>query len=63
MNFLELAEAGAVQSEQHGRLHVIRVMLPDSPVPQEFCSTRGFSDAALLAERGVNWAPFDFLQV
>lgn len=59
MTLGELINAGAVSSEQHGRLHVIRVQLPDCATPQEFASTDGFADAMLLAEKGVNWEPVE----
>lgn len=58
MNFLSLMESGAVQSEQHGDLHVIRVKLEDYPVPVEFCDN-DFSKAMLLAERGIHWKPME----
>lgn len=57
MTLNDLINAGAVSSEQVGRLHVIRVQLPECATPQEFASTQGFADAMLLAERGVNWKP------
>jgi hypothetical protein len=57
MSLHDLIQSGAVSSEQYGRLHVIRVSLPECETPQEFSSTRGFDDAMLLAERGVNWEP------
>lgn len=55
MNIADLIKSGAVSSSQHGRLHVVRVVIDGQP--NEFCSTAGFSQAMLLAERGVKWLP------
>lgn len=53
----ELNDAGAITHEQRGQMHVVTVKLPECETPQQFVSIRGFYDAMLLADRGVNWEP------